>query len=90
MYKTKIMDVKEKAKELVRHFKGRGMDGDENYASKECALIVVGENIKLIKDLLDKSTSIYQSLNTPLKLCVDVLNPALKYYEEVKTEIEKL
>jgi len=36
----------EKAKELVRNFKGRGMDGDENYASKECALIVVDEIIK--------------------------------------------
>jgi len=34
---------KEKAEELVRHFKGRGMDGDEDYASKECALIVVNE-----------------------------------------------
>lgn len=90
MYKTKIMGVKEKAKELVEKYYGIT---DVNWGirqQKQCALIVVGENIKLIKDLLDKSTSIYQSLNTPLKLCVDVLNPTLKYYEEVKTEIEKL
>ena len=38
-------DAKNKAIELVCHFKGRGMDGDEKYASKECATIVVDEMI---------------------------------------------
>ena len=58
--------------------------------AKRCALIVVDENTKMLKQLLNDSVNIYQSLNTPKKLCVDLLNPLLKYWNEVKQEIEKL
>ena len=58
--------------------------------AKRYSLIVVDENVKMLKLVLNESTEIYQSLNTPKKLCIDLLNPLLKYWEEVKQEIEKL
>lgn len=62
----------------------------ENYLSKKCALILIEEQIKLVKEFIEKSTEVYQSLKTPKKLCIDIFNPKLKYLEEVKQEIEKL
>jgi len=58
--------------------------------AKRCALLCVDENIKMLKQLFNDSENIYQSLNTPKKLCVDLLNPLLKYWQEVRMEIEKL
>lgn len=66
------MTPKEKAEELVRHFKGRGMDGNENYAAKECALIVVDEILDAISGMVDEENGY----------------SADEYYLEVKNQIE--
>lgn len=58
--------------------------------AKRCALLCVDENIKMLKQLFNDSANVYQSLNTPKKICIDLLNPLLKYWNEVKQEIEKL
>jgi len=85
------MTIKEEAKELLGKFSiefqeyGIGNVWTKKSAKKQ-ALISVDEKIKLIKELLDKSTEIYQSLSTPKKLCTDILNPILKELEEVKQE----
>jgi len=50
-------------------------------------LILIDENVNMLKSLLNESTQIYQSLNTPKKLCIDLLNPLLKYWDEVKQEV---
>jgi len=60
------------------------------WIAKDMALITVDEKINLIREILNKSVTIYQSLLTPSKLCVDILNPILKELEEVKQEILKL
>jgi hypothetical protein len=67
------MTPKEKAKELVQQFKGRGMDGDENYAAKECALIVVNEVLNAItfnmydEDAYDKENSFWEAVKLELE-----------------------
>ena len=58
--------------------------------AKKCVLILIDENVKMLKTILNESTNIYQSLNTPKKLCIDLLNPLLKFWQEVRKEIEKL
>jgi hypothetical protein len=84
------MTPKEKAKEL---FDKMWLNLPTQYGylyCKQCALIAVDENVKMLKQILNESTDIYQSLNTPKKLCIDLLNPLLKYWKEVKKEIELL
>lgn len=94
------MEAKEKAIELYDKFIGTqgklhiqlkltGFTQVKRDA-KKYSLIAVDENIKLIKNILNQSTQIHQSLSTPKKLCIDVLNPILKELEEVKQEIQKL
>lgn len=63
------------------------LPSEEIYLAKNCVLILIDENVKMLKLLLDESTEIYQSLNTPKKLCVDLLNPLLIFWNEVKDEI---
>ena len=79
---------KEKAKELIDKFTVVGLQ--QRNEGIACALICVDENVKMLKLVLNESTEIYLSLNTPKKLCIDVLNPLLNYWQEVKSEIEKL
>jgi len=69
------MRAEEKAWELVQFFKGRGMDGNENYAVKECALKVVEEIINSNPHINPFNTDVYSTM---------------KYWKEVKREIEKL
>jgi len=73
------MNAKDKAKELVRKFKGRGMDGDEMYASKECALIAVDEIIKANPII-------------PLQFMLEseAIDEAILYWQEVKSNIQIL
>ena len=58
--------------------------------AKNIALILIDENIKMLKEILDGSTNVYQALNTPKKLCVDLLNPLLKYWNQVKNDVRNL
>ena len=94
------MTPKEKAKELIEKYLSfvDWYDLQEDCTNREwairnakkCALICVDENVKMLKIILDQSINIYQSLNTPKKLCIDLLNPLLKFWEQVKKEIENL
>lgn len=89
---------KQKAEKLIKHFLPYvdWNDLQEDCTNREwairnakkCALICVDENVKMLKIILDQSTNIYQSLNTPKKLCIDLLNPLLKFWEQVKIEIQ--
>ena len=88
-----MISPEKKAKELVDKiyydidFDLVGMPNTKKMVAKQCALIAVDENLKMLKTMLDESTEIYQSLNTPKKLCVDLLNPLLKFWNEVKDEV---
>jgi hypothetical protein len=75
--------AKEKAKELVDKFKYNTRAWNEtngwqdcSYNAKQCALIAVDEIITAIENVFTKS--------------VAKLNSTYRYYQEVKTEIEKL
>ena len=88
------MTPKEKAEEIYKKFINvdclQEFEVMDYELAKQCALILVDENVKMLKIVLDESTDVYQSLNTPKKLCIDLLNPLLKYWREVKKEIKKL
>ena len=88
------MVAKLKAKELVEKFieptkvpNIKHVWVEDIDAAKQCALILVDENVKMLKNVLDESTNVYQSLQTPKKLCIDILNPLLKYWSKVREEI---
>jgi hypothetical protein len=75
--------AKEKAKELVDKFKYNTRAWNEtngwqdcSYNAKQCALIAVDEIITAIENVFTKS--------------VAKLNSTYRYWQEVKTEIEKL
>ena len=75
--------AKEKAKELVDKYKYNTRAWNEtngwqdcSYNAKQCALIAVDEIITAIENVFTKS--------------VAKLNSTYRYYQEVKTEIEKL
>lgn len=85
MYKNKIMGVKEKAKQLVDKYRKYVDDGRHNgfYSSqttwdnqKECALIAVEE----IRSLMVKFHGRHINNNIG----------EIEYWDDVKTEIEKL
>lgn len=82
----------DKAKEFANntHF---GIFECEESFKENCigiANMCVDEKINTLKKILDESTNIYQSLNTPKKLCIDIINPILKELEEVKQELLKM
>lgn len=56
----------------------------------KCALFTVEDIIKELSELTVLSPKIYQALNTLSKLCIDILNPKLKFYLDVKQELIKL
>jgi hypothetical protein len=75
--------AKQKASELVDKFKYNTRAWNEtngwqdcSYNAKQCALIAVDEIITAIENVFTKSVS--------------KLNSTYRYYQEVKTEIEKL
>lgn len=69
---------KEKAKELVKMFRGYEMT-NESFATKQCALHVVDEIAKSIEPIihLAQKSSKYKMID-------------LEYWQEVREEIEKL
>lgn len=100
-----IKTPKQEALELVsKHFEiiakavnyqGLQKEGDKKFyaiekIAKDCSLISVDDNLSVLRDILKESDNIYQSLKTPKKLCIDILNPKIKFLEEVKQEINKL
>lgn len=91
------MEPKEKAKELVHEMMNIDSDSEmfdgfimKEFYAQRASLKAVDENIKMLKTILNESTNIYQSLNTPKKLCIDLLNPLLLFWNEVKQEVELL
>ncbi len=80
-----IMDAKLKAKELINKFL-EIEDTQAKYGgnlmflneAKICCLLLVDENVKMLKEILNESTEIYQSLNTPKKLCIDLFKSFVK------------
>jgi len=94
------MTPKEKAEDIVKildvkHILKFGQSAElpvSMYQSQvvECAIIAVDEIIGEIILFIDESPNVYQSLKTPKKLCIDILNPRLVYWQEVKLEIQKL
>ena len=60
------------------------------HTAKDCALIDIQNRIDLIKEILDPKLDFHQTLSTPVRLCADFLNPRLKKYEAIKSELEKL
>jgi hypothetical protein len=85
------MKTREKAKELYwKYYQNISDTSYPEETAKQCALIAVDENIKVLENVLDESTNICQSLKTPKKLCIDILNPILEYLKEVKEQIQKL
>jgi hypothetical protein len=63
----------------------------ENFITKQCALIAVGEIIKYHESLYNKGfKDVHIALSSPIKTYNNILNPSLEYLLEVKKEIEKL
>lgn len=61
------------------------------YHAKKCALICVNQIIDYHNSLLDSGLKdVHMSLGSPVKQYNDILNPLLKYWNEVKQEIEKI
>lgn len=73
------MNAKEKAKELVDKMLNEQSNTEEIYDAKQCALIAVDEIILQ-----------WEYIDTYLSDLGGELNPNLKYWYEVKQEIEKL
>jgi hypothetical protein len=84
-----MMESKIKAQELVDRML---LDHDMPYdLSKECALIAVDELIKYHESLYNEGfKDVHIALSSPIKTYNDILNPLLKYWKEVKQEIELL
>lgn len=73
------MNAKEKAKELVDKMLNEQSNTEEIYDAKQCALIAVDEIILQ-----------WEYIDNYLSDLGGELNPNLKYWYEVKQEIEKL
>ena len=59
--------------------------------ARQNAIICVDEIINYHNSLFNKGfKDVHIALSSPIKTYNDVLNPALKHWQEVKTEIEKL
>jgi hypothetical protein len=88
------MTPKEKAEELFDKFEDKLISSHTIFlgeAKKQCALIAVDEVIKYHESLYNKGfKDVHIALSSPIKTYNDILNPLLKYWKEVKQEIEKL
>ena len=92
------MTPKEKAEELVGKYQSGYTIHGFNYQflndlqdAKQCALITVDEVIKYHESLYNEGfKDVHIALSSPIKTYNDILNPLLKYWKEVKQEIEKL
>jgi hypothetical protein len=95
------MTPKQKAKNLVNTFyyslpnngsqEGINSTTRRYSEAKQCALIAIDEIIEYHQSLYNNGfKDVHIALSSPIKTYNDILNPLLKYYQEVKTEIEKL
>ena len=91
------MTPKEKAKELVEKFLFMYRPSmhppylKANEAAKQCALIAVDEIINYHESLYNEGfKDVHIALSSKIKTYNDILNPLLKYWQEVKQEIENL
>ena len=92
------MTPKEKAKELIKkHTIFLGDNGaleeywTDELDAKRHSIITVNEIINYHESLYNKGLKdVYIELSSKIKIYNDVLNPSLKYLQEVKREIEKL
>ncbi len=93
--------AKEKARDLVNSFycalpNNGGFTGLNSTTSRyqegiRCALIAVDEMIEYHNSLFDKGfKDVHIAISSPIKTYIDILNPLLKYLQEVKQEIQKL
>ncbi len=84
------MKPEEKAKDLFEKFEDEIFMTDD-VSPKTMALICVDEIILNLNSLFDLGLKdCHLVLRTPVRPYIDVINPLLKYWEEVKQEIEKL
>lgn len=59
--------------------------------AKQCALISVDEIISYHNSLFDSGLKdVHIALSSPIKPYVDVLNPKLKFWQEVKNQIKSI
>jgi len=90
------MTPKEKAKEIVNKYWSIGEQEWQDTPltweeAKQCALIAVDEVIKYHESLYNEGfKDVHIALSSPIKTYNDILNPLLKYWKEVKQEIDKL
>ena len=88
-----MSNPKEKARDLVKKYsKGKDEHGwflcEFDSCAKQCALIAVDEMIEYHNSLFDKGfRDVHISLSSPIKTYNDILNPSLKYLQQVKQEI---
>ena len=95
------MISQDKAKDLVNTFyyllpnngSTEGLNSTtRRYAeAKQCALTAVDEILEYHESLYNKGLKdVHIAISSPIKTYDDILNPLLKYLQEVKQEIEKL
>lgn len=84
---------KQEANELVEKFCN---SNQEDYclevfeSSIQMANISISDIISFIKRVINQTQEVHQSINSPILMCKDILNPLLEHYEQVKLEIQKL
>ena len=85
------MTPKEKANELVHQYVINMPIPFHIEDAKICALIAVDEIIEYHNSLFDKGfKDVHIALSSPIKTYIDILNPLLNYWQEVKQEIEEI
>jgi hypothetical protein len=82
------MTPEEKAKRLVKKYTDMSIF---KFAAKQCALISIDEILEYHESLYNKGLKdVHIAISSPIKTYDDILNPLLKYWQEVRQEIEKL
>jgi len=95
------MDVKNKIKELLENnemqipfwdcYNDTSMSKEArvNYMANN-SILIANEVINVLLQIREESMQVYQSLSTPKKLCSEILNPKIKYWEEVKRKLQNI
>ena len=85
------MKPQEKALELVDRMFEVDVISTYSHQAKGCALIAVDEILLYHESLFDKGfKDVHIAPSSPILTYVDIMNPLLKYWQEVKSEIEKI
>jgi hypothetical protein len=82
------MEDKDKAMVLVQQYV-HGLRGFilSKYEATQCAKLDLQNSIDLLELIIEESTEVHQVLNTPKRLCRDILNPKLK---SLRNQLEHL